>query len=64
MQQIFVLDTSVLIHDPEALDRFGEHQVMLPVTVIEELDGGRNGLDKRNHRYHLSSDGAIYRTIC
>ena len=64
MQQIFVLDTSVLIHAPDALDRFGEHQIMMPLTVIEELDGVRNGLDKRNHRYHLSSDGSISRTIC
>jgi PhoH-like ATPase len=43
MQQIFVLDTSVLIHDPDALNKFEDNQVMMPVTVIEELDNLRNG---------------------
>jgi PhoH-like ATPase len=43
MQQIFVLDTSVLIHDPDALNKFEDNQVMMPVTVIEELDSLRNG---------------------
>jgi PhoH-like ATPase len=34
----YVLDTNVLIADPDALGRFQEHDVVVPVTVIEELD--------------------------
>jgi PhoH-like ATPase len=38
----FVLDTSVLLSDPGALARFGEHQVVLPLVVIGELEGKRH----------------------
>jgi PhoH-like ATPase len=38
----FVLDTSVLLSDPGALGRFAEHQVVLPLVVISELEGKRN----------------------
>ncbi|QZY28531.1 PhoH family protein [Nocardioides coralli] len=38
----FVLDTSVLLADPTALRRFGEHEVVLPVVVITELEGKRH----------------------
>ncbi len=38
----FVLDTSVLLADPGALRRFAEHQVVLPVVVITELEGKRH----------------------
>jgi len=34
----YVLDTNVLIHDPTALLNFEEHQVVIPMTVLEELD--------------------------
>ncbi len=37
----FVLDTSVLLADPHALMRFDEHEVVLPVVVITELEGKR-----------------------
>ncbi|MBA2774303.1 MAG: PhoH family protein [Nocardioidaceae bacterium] len=37
----FVLDTSVLLADPGSLRRFHEHQVVLPVVVITELEGKR-----------------------
>ncbi len=37
----YVLDTSVLIADPSAIKRFHEHQVVLPVVVITELEGKR-----------------------
>ncbi len=37
----FVLDTSVLLADPAALKRFKEHEVVLPVVVITELEGKR-----------------------
>jgi PhoH-like ATPase len=38
----FVLDTSVLLADPGALKRFAEHEVVLPVVVITELEGKRH----------------------
>ncbi len=34
----FVLDTNVLLHDPEAITKFADSKVILPVTVLEELD--------------------------
>lgn len=37
-QKLYVLDTNVLIHDPTAIHQFEEHQVVLPMTVLEELD--------------------------
>ena len=36
--RLYVLDTNVLIHDPNALLNFQEHQVAIPMTVLEELD--------------------------
>ncbi|MEE9596410.1 MAG: PIN domain-containing protein, partial [Acidiferrobacterales bacterium] len=35
-KKIYVLDTNVLIHDPTALLRFQEHDVVLPIVVLEE----------------------------
>ncbi|MCU9972916.1 PhoH family protein [Mobiluncus mulieris] len=40
--KIYVLDTSVLLSDPRAMTRFDEHQVVLPVVVITELEGKRH----------------------
>ena len=37
--KVFVLDTNVLVHDPEALYKFPRQQVIIPMTVIKELDG-------------------------
>ena len=41
-RRTYVLDTSVLLADPGALTRFAEHEVVLPVVVITELEGKRN----------------------
>ena len=38
----FVLDTSVLLSDPWAVVRFAEHEVVLPLVVISELEGKRH----------------------
>lgn len=38
MEKIYVLDTNVLLHDPLALQVFQEHRVVVPMTVLEELD--------------------------
>ncbi len=51
-KRLFVLDTNVLLHDPTAVFRFKEHDVYLPMTVIEELDAAKKGLSEvaRNAR--------------
>ncbi len=41
-RRTYVLDTSVLLSDPAALGRFAEHDVVLPLVVIGELEGKRN----------------------
>ncbi|GAB4243370.1 MAG: PhoH family protein [Stanieria sp.] len=38
MKKTFVLDTNVLLHDPNAIFRFEDNDVVLPMTIIEELD--------------------------
>jgi len=40
---VFVLDTNVLLHDPASLFRFQEHDVYLPMVVLEELDSAKKG---------------------
>ncbi len=45
-RKIFVLDTSVLMHDPTAIFRFDEHDVCLPMTVLEELDAAKKGMSE------------------
>ncbi len=44
--RLFVLDTNVLMHDPSALFRFQEHDIFLPMVVLEELDNGKKGLSE------------------
>ena len=41
-QRTFVLDTSVLLSDPHALLRFDEHEVVVPVVVVTELEAKRH----------------------
>lgn len=38
MKKVFVLDTNVLLHDPTAMMQFKDNDVVLPITIIEELD--------------------------
>lgn len=40
--KMFVLDTNVLLADPETLFGFDEHHITIPITVIEELDTFKN----------------------
>lgn len=50
--RLFVLDTNVLLHDPSAIFRFEEHDVYLPMMVLEELDAVKKGMSElaRNAR--------------
>jgi PhoH-like ATPase len=45
-RRIFVLDTNVLMHDPTAIFRFDEHDIYIPMIVLEELDSGKKGLSE------------------
>ena len=49
---LFVLDTNVLLHDPTSLFRFEEHDIFLPMVVLEELDAHKKGMTEvaRNGR--------------
>ena len=43
-KRLYILDTNVLMHDPTSLFRFEEHDVFLPMMVLEELDAAKKGL--------------------
>lgn len=45
-RRLFVLDTNILMHDPTAIYRFEEHDVYLPMMVLEELDAHKTGLSE------------------
>lgn len=45
-KRIYVLDTNVLMHDPSAVFRFEEHDVYLPMMVLEELDAAKKGISE------------------
>ena len=47
-QKIFVLDTSVLLHDHHAITTFEDNNVAIPITVLEELDKFKVGNDTKN----------------
>jgi PhoH-like ATPase len=47
-KKIFVLDTSVIIYDHNAVKNFQEHDVVVPITVLEELDNFKKGNDTKN----------------
>jgi PhoH-like ATPase len=47
-KKIFVLDTSVILYDHNAVKNFQEHDVAIPITVLEELDNFKKGNDTKN----------------
>ena len=59
--KLFVLDTNVLLHDPMCLYRFEEHDIYLPMIVLEELDGHKKGMTEvaRNARQTSRSLDAL-----
>lgn len=66
-KKIFVLDTSVLIFDHDAIQNFKNHDVAIPITVLEELDNFKVGNDTKNFQAReiirsldrLSSEAAL-----
>jgi PhoH-like ATPase len=71
MKKIFVIDTNVLLHDPNAMLCFEDNEVVLPITIIEELDRFKKQIDAigRNARQvsrtldSLSSKGSLTKGI-
>ncbi|HER08965.1 MAG TPA: PhoH family protein [Bacteroides sp.] len=47
--KIFVLDTNVLLHDYRCMHNFDEHDIVVPITVLEELDRFKKGNDIINY---------------
>lgn len=47
--KIFVLDTSVILHDHNSIFHFQEHDVAIPIIVLEELDTFKRGNDSKNY---------------
>ncbi|MDX5345825.1 MAG: PhoH family protein [Hymenobacteraceae bacterium] len=47
-KKVFVLDTSVILYDHSAINNFAEHDVAIPITVLEELDNFKKGNDIKN----------------
>jgi len=47
-RKLFVLDTNVILHDSSCLENFQEHDVALPITVLEELDNFKKGNESLN----------------
>lgn len=66
-KKIYVIDTSVLLHDHQAITAFGLNDVALPITVLEELDKFKIGKDTKNFSARevirfidkLSSNGSL-----
>ncbi|MFH2129868.1 MAG: PhoH family protein [bacterium] len=48
-KKIFVLDTNVILHDPSCIDHFTNHDIIIPITVIEELDSFKKGNETLNY---------------
>ena len=46
-KKIFVLDTNVLIHNPQSMFSFDENDVVIPITVIEEVDNFKKSVDEK-----------------
>jgi PhoH-like ATPase len=47
-KKVFVLDTNVILHDPKSIKSFQEHDLVIPITVIEELDKFKKGSEENN----------------
>ena len=54
-KRLFVLDTNVLMHDPTAIFRFEEHDVYLPMVVLEELDANKKGMSEASRNTRQAS---------
>ncbi|PIU19193.1 MAG: phosphate starvation-inducible protein PhoH [Elusimicrobia bacterium CG08_land_8_20_14_0_20_59_10] len=55
MKKIYILDTNVLIHDPLSFTKFDDNTVIIPISVIEELDAFKNHGDERGRSARIVS---------
>ena len=62
-RKAYVLDTNVLLHDPLAIHSFSEHRVIIPMTVLEELDNIKDRRDKDVSREARIAINAIDRVL-
>ncbi|HEX9080280.1 MAG TPA: PIN domain-containing protein, partial [Desulfuromonadaceae bacterium] len=51
----FVLDTNVLLHDPQALFKFQENNIIIPITVIEEIDRFKKDMNETGRNARMVS---------
>ena len=54
-KRLFVLDSNVLMHDPSSLFRFQEHDLFIPMMVLEELDNNKKGHSEVSRNARQSS---------
>ncbi len=47
--KVFILDTNVILHDSSCIHHFNEHDIVIPITVLEELDNFKKGNDSLNY---------------
>ncbi len=70
-KKVFVLDTNVLLHDPMSICHFQEHDIVIPIVVIEEIDTfkkdqteiGRNARAVSRQLDKLRRDGSLSRGV-
>ncbi len=55
LPRTFILDTNVLLYDPTALNNFREHDVVIPITVIEEIDKFKKDLNETGRNARMVS---------
>ncbi len=55
MRKAFILDTNVLLFDPQALFKFGQNDVVIPITVIEEIDRFKREMSENGRHARLFS---------
>jgi len=55
MRKNYVLDTNVLVHDPQAVFNFEDNDVVIPIFVIEEIDGFKRELSERGRAARMVS---------
>ena len=71
-KKIFVLDTNVLLHSAAALESFADNEIVIPMTVLEELDKFKRNQDElgRNSRHvirkldQLREKGSLFTGVC
>jgi len=54
LKKIFVLDTNVILHNPNSLISFGDNVVLLPIQVLEELDRFKRNHDERGRNARIA----------